>query len=45
MVAIGLVPDEADRQLDIIADWGRYAEVLVYDDSDETFALESTGAG
>jgi len=38
-------PDEADRQLDIIADWGRYAEVLVYDDSDETFALESTGAG
>lgn len=38
-------PDEADRQLDIIADWGRYAEVLVYDDSDETFALENTGAG
>jgi NitT/TauT family transport system ATP-binding protein len=44
-LALDFPPDEADRQLDIIADWGRYAEVLVYDDSDETFALESTGAG
>ncbi len=32
-------PDEADRQLDIIINWGRYAEILVYDDTTETISL------
>ncbi len=34
-------PDETERQLDTIVDWGRYAEILVYDDDEETFYLES----
>jgi NitT/TauT family transport system ATP-binding protein len=33
-------PQEAERQLDTIVNWGRYAEVLVYDDSAETLYLE-----
>jgi len=34
-------PDEAERQLNIIIDWGRYAELLAYDDDTETIYLES----
>lgn len=37
-------PAEAERQLDVIVDWGRYAEVLAYDDSTAVLALEP-GAG
>ncbi|MDI6693566.1 MAG: nitrate/sulfonate/bicarbonate ABC transporter ATP-binding protein [Anaerolineales bacterium] len=33
-------PDEAERQLDAIIDWGRYAEILTYDDDDEALYLE-----
>lgn len=34
-------PDElADRQLEIAIDWGRYGELLNYDDRDETVSLE-----
>lgn len=33
-------PQEADRQLDTIVNWGRYAEVLVYEDSAGTLYLE-----
>lgn len=34
-------PDEmAERQLDIAIDWGRYAELIDYDDSDEMVTLE-----
>lgn len=33
-------PDEAERQLDAIVDWGRYAEVLAYDDSRALITLE-----
>ncbi|HNS01723.1 MAG TPA: nitrate/sulfonate/bicarbonate ABC transporter ATP-binding protein [Anaerolineae bacterium] len=33
-------PDEAERQLDIIIDWGRYAEILAYDDDGELLYLE-----
>ena len=33
-------PDEAERQLDTIVDWGRYAEVLAYDDSRALITLE-----
>ena len=32
--------DAAERQLDTLVDWGRYAEVLAYDDSNELLALE-----
>ncbi len=35
-------PDEmAERQLDMVIDWGRYAELIVYDDRDETLRLET----
>ena len=34
-------PDEvAERQLDIAIDWGRYAELISYDDSTETLSLD-----
>jgi NitT/TauT family transport system ATP-binding protein len=33
-------PDEAERQLDTIIDWGRYAEILAYDDDEKTLYLE-----
>jgi NitT/TauT family transport system ATP-binding protein len=36
-------PEEAARQLETAANWGRYAELLVYDDSSEFFYLEPTG--
>jgi NitT/TauT family transport system ATP-binding protein len=32
--------DEAERQLEIVANWGRYAELLAYNDSDQVFYLE-----
>ena len=32
--------EEAERQIDTIIDWGRYAELIAYDDSDEMFYLE-----
>jgi NitT/TauT family transport system ATP-binding protein len=35
-----LPPDEAERQLDIIVDWGRYAEILAYDDTSHMLFLE-----
>lgn len=38
-------PAEAERQLDIATQWGRYAEVWAYDDSEEMFYLEPTPAG
>ncbi len=33
-------PDQAARQLDTLADWGRYAELVAYDDDSGEFALE-----
>jgi NitT/TauT family transport system ATP-binding protein len=33
-------PDEAERQMDTVANWGRYAEIFVYDDDDDVFYLE-----
>jgi NitT/TauT family transport system ATP-binding protein len=33
-------PQEAERQLDTIINWGRYAEILAYDDGNETMYLE-----
>jgi NitT/TauT family transport system ATP-binding protein len=32
--------EEAERQVDIAVNWGRYAELLAYDDSDEVLYLE-----
>ncbi len=34
---------EAERQLDTAIDWGRYAEILAYDDSSQALYLEPTG--
>jgi NitT/TauT family transport system ATP-binding protein len=36
------LPEEAERQLDIVAEWGRYAELVSYDDA--VFFLETDGA-
>lgn len=33
-------PPEVERQLDILVHWGRYAEILTYDDRERTFSLE-----
>jgi NitT/TauT family transport system ATP-binding protein len=36
-------PDKlAERQMDIVIDWGRYAELIDYDDRDEMVSLAST---
>lgn len=37
-------PEETDRQLDTLIEWGRYAEVLIYDDDEENFYLENVPA-
>jgi NitT/TauT family transport system ATP-binding protein len=34
-------PEEAERQLNTIIDWGRYAEVLAYNDDEEMIYLET----
>jgi NitT/TauT family transport system ATP-binding protein len=36
--------EEAERQLDTVIDWGRYAEILAYDDSSQVLFLEPGGA-
>ncbi len=33
-------PEEAERQLETAANWGRYTELLSYDDDDDVFYLE-----
>jgi NitT/TauT family transport system ATP-binding protein len=35
--------EEAERQLDISVNWGRYAEIIAYDDSREVLYLEPVG--
>jgi NitT/TauT family transport system ATP-binding protein len=35
--------EEAERQLETAINWGRYAEMLAYDDSSEVMYLEPTG--
>ncbi|MGQ9925412.1 MAG: ABC transporter ATP-binding protein [Chloroflexaceae bacterium] len=37
-------PEEAERQLDIASEWGRYAELFAYDDTEGVFFLESREA-
>ena len=38
-------PDQAERQMDLAVDWGRYAEIISYDDDRELLHLEPVGAG
>jgi len=33
-------PEEAERQIDTLISWGRYAELLAYDDDSETIYIE-----
>ncbi|MBI2115728.1 MAG: AAA-associated domain-containing protein [candidate division NC10 bacterium] len=37
-------PEVAARQLETIVDWGRYTELLAYDDTRDYFYLEAAGA-
>jgi NitT/TauT family transport system ATP-binding protein len=37
-------PEEAQRQLDTAVGWGRYAEILAYDDNAELIYLELAGS-
>lgn len=37
-------PAEAERQLETLIDWGRYAELFAYDEASRTLFLESNGA-
>jgi NitT/TauT family transport system ATP-binding protein len=37
-------PEEATRQLEAAIDWGRYAEVITYDDAEERLHLEPEGS-
>ncbi len=36
-------PEEADQQLETLANWGRYTELFSYDDDDDVFYLEPEG--
>lgn len=36
-------PEDAERQLETAVDWGRYAEVISYDDGSEVLYLELSG--
>ena len=38
-------PEEAENQLETIVNWGRYAEIIAYDDATETIFLEEMGHG
>ena len=38
-------PLEAERQLDVLINWGRYAELLSYDDTSGVIYLEPGGGG
>jgi NitT/TauT family transport system ATP-binding protein len=38
-------PQEAERQLETIVDWGRYAELLAYDDDSEELSLDAEAPG
>lgn len=33
-------PEEIDRQMETIVEWGRYAELLSYDDDEDVFSIE-----
>lgn len=37
-------PDEAEKQLETVVNWGRYAELIAYDDASQVLFLESGDA-
>ncbi len=37
-------PDEAEKQLETMVHWGRYAELIAYDDASEVIFLETAGS-
>src|SRR5919108_754464 len=41
---LDFTPDEATRQVEIAINWGRYAELLAYDDTSETLYIETGSA-
>jgi NitT/TauT family transport system ATP-binding protein len=41
---LDFTPDEAARQVEVAINWGRYAELLAYDDTSETLYLETGSA-
>jgi NitT/TauT family transport system ATP-binding protein len=38
---LDFTPDEATRQVEVAINWGRYAELLAYDDTSETLSLDT----
>jgi NitT/TauT family transport system ATP-binding protein len=42
---LDFLPEEAEKQMEVAVDWGRYAELLSYDDSKATIYLESAAKG
>jgi NitT/TauT family transport system ATP-binding protein len=38
-------PEEAEKQIDVAVNWGRYAELFAYDDGKATIYLENTTSG
>lgn len=38
-------PAEAEKQVEIAVNWGRYAELMVYDDGKATISLKEAGKG
>lgn len=43
-LSLELVSPEAERQLDLLVDWGRYGELLAYDETAHTVILEPAGS-
>jgi len=42
---LDFVPEEAENQVEVAVNWGRYAELLAYDDGKATIYLETTTKG
>jgi NitT/TauT family transport system ATP-binding protein len=42
---LDFVPEEAEKQVEVAVNWGRYAELLAYDDGKATIYLENTTKG
>jgi NitT/TauT family transport system ATP-binding protein len=43
-LAHAVLAEEVENQMDVAVDWGRYAELLAYDDTKEMLYLEPAGA-
>jgi len=41
---LDFTPDEATHQVEVAINWGRYAELLAYDDTSETLYIETGSA-